>query len=328
MALLIVRYLDRGVIRWGRLVSRAPSAAEAHIEVAPLKTNATTTASLITAFDAGELGEVEKPVSLKAAALLSPITSDATLICQGLNYVSHAAEARHHERKQNLFFAKASSSLTGPFSNIERPRDVQLLDYEAEFAVVLRAALGRGINVDDENLGDYAAGVVLCNDVSARDTMFGASFLQWYQGKSYRTFCPAGPVLYLLEKTEAINVLANLEIKLWVNGEARQSASSSQLIFKPAETLTQLSRIVDLKAGYLLLTGTPGGVTSPASPKLIEILKTNLMADDVRRDALTVEMAAFRPFLKPGDVVTATLHDRAFDTSLGGLENHITDGEQ
>src|SRR5882757_6839512 len=249
VALLIVRYLNQGVIRWGRLISDAPAAAEAHIEVAPLKTNATTTASLITAFDAGAVDEVEESVSLKAAALLSPVTNDATLVCQGLNYVSHAAEARHHERKQNLFFAKASSSLTGPFSNIERPRDVQLLDYEVEFAVVLRATLGRGINVDDENLGDYAAGVVLCNDVSARDTMFGASFLQWYQGKSYRTFCPAGPVLYLLEKTEAINVLANLEINLWVNGEVRQSASSSQLIFKPAETLTQLARIVDLKAG-------------------------------------------------------------------------------
>jgi 2-keto-4-pentenoate hydratase/2-oxohepta-3-ene-1,7-dioic acid hydratase in catechol pathway len=328
MALLIVRYLERGVIRWGRLVSSAPSAAATPIKVAPLKTNATTTASLIAAFDARELDEAEEAVSLGATALLSPITSDATLVCQGLNYVSHAAEARHHERKQNLFFAKASSSLTGPFNNIERPRDVQLLDYEVEFAVVLRATLGQGIDVDDKNLGDYVAGVVLCNDVSARDVMFGASFLQWYQGKSYRTFCPAGPVLYLLEKTEAKNVLADLEIKLWVNGEIRQSASSLQLIFKPAETLTQLSRIVDLKSGDLLLTGTPGGVTSPASPKLIEILKTNLMADDVRRDALRTEMAAFRPFLRPGDVVTATLHDRTFDISLGGLENYITAGEQ
>jgi 2-keto-4-pentenoate hydratase/2-oxohepta-3-ene-1,7-dioic acid hydratase in catechol pathway len=328
MALLVVRYLQRGVIRWGTLISDAPCTAAAPIEVTPLRTNATTTASLITAFDAGELGVVEKTVSLKAEALLSPITSDATLVCQGLNYVSHAAEARHHDRKQNLFFAKASSSLTGPFSNIVRPQDVQLLDYEVEFAIVVRETLARGIDVHDGNLGDYAAGVVLCNDVSARDIMFGASFLQWYQGKSYRTFCPAGPVLYLLEKTEAVNVLSNLEIKLWVNGEARQSASSSQLIFKPAETLTQLSKIVDLKAGDLLLTGTPGGVTAPASPKLVEILKTNLMADDARRDALRVEMAAFRPFLKPGDVVTATLHDRAFDMCLGGLENYITDREQ
>ena len=100
------------------------------------------------------------------------------------------------------------------------------------------------------------------------------------------------------------------------------------MIFKPAESLNQLSKIVDLKTGDLLLTGTPGGVTSPASPKLIEILKTNLMADELRRDALRAEMAAFRPFLKPGDVVTARMHDRKFDTSLGGLENHIAAGER
>ena len=327
MALSIVRYLDQGVIRWGRLSSRAPSAAAAHIQLVPLKTNAATTAALVAAFDAGELREVEEVVSVKGGALLNPVTTDATLVCQGLNYISHAAEAQHHERKQNLFFSKASSSLTGPFGNIVRPPEVQLLDYEVEFAVVLRTTLEQGTNVDDKNLGKYIAGVVLCNDVSARDIMFGASFLQWYQGKSYRTFCPAGPVLYLLDESEATNVLANLEIKLWVNGEVRQSARSSQLIFKPAETLTQLSRIIDLKAGDLLLTGTPGGVTAPASPKLVEILKTNLMADDVRRDALRVEMSAFRPFLQPGDVVTATLHDRAADISLGGLENHITAGE-
>ena len=323
MSHLIVRYLHQGLTRWGRLIGDAPFTAAVHVEIAPLKTKAATTAALIAAFDTGVLDDVEDPVSLSASALLSPITSDATLVCQGLNYVSHAAEAQHHERKQNLFFAKASSSLTGPFSSIERPRDVQLLDYEVEFAVVLRATLGRGINVDDDNIGDYVAGVVLCNDVSARDTMFGAAFLQWYQGKSYRTFCPAGPVLYLLERTEVRKVLTQLEIQLWVNGEARQSATSSQLIYKPAETLNQLSNIVELKAGDLLLTGTPGGVTSPASPELIEILKTNLMADEVRREALRVEMAAFRPFLKPGDVVTARMHDRSFDRSLGGLENLI-----
>ena len=323
MSHLIVRYLHQGLTRWGRLIGDAPFTAAVHVEIAPLKTKAATTAALIAAFDTGVLDDVEDPVSLSASALLSPITSDATLVCQGLNYVSHAAEAQHHERKQNLFFAKASSSLTGPFSTIERPRDVQLLDYEVEFAVVLRATLGRGINVDDDNIGDYVAGVVLCNDVSARDTMFGAAFLQWYQGKSYRTFCPAGPVLYLLERTEVRKVLTQLEIQLWVNGDARQSATSSQLIYKPAETLNQLSNIVELKAGDLLLTGTPGGVTSPASPKLIEILKTNLMADEVRREALRVEMAAFRPFLKPGDVVTARMHDRSFDRSLGGLENLI-----
>ena len=153
--------------------------------------------------------------------------------------------------------------------------------------------------------------------------MFGASFLQWFQGKSYRTFCPAGPVLYWLERSEVRETLEHLQIQLWLNGELRQSASSAQLIFKPAETLASLSTQMDLRCGDMLLTGTPGGVTAPASPKLVEILKTHLMADAVRRDELRVEMAKFRPFMKPGDVVTANLVDTLRHQALGGQENTI-----
>ena len=325
MALLIVRYLDKGAARWGKIVDAAPTSVGDKVAIVPFETTATTTAEFIAAFDAGALKEAPA-TAVTAVDLLSPVTSDATLICQGLNYANHAAEAQHHARKQNLFFLKASSSLTGPYGDIERPPEVELLDYEVEFGVVLRAPLTRGAKVERQDLADLVAGVVLCNDVSARDVMFGASFLQWFQGKSYRTFCPAGPVLYLLEKAEVADTLDNLEIELWVNGEQRQSTTSAQLIFKPAETLEGLARIMDLKAGDFLLTGTPGGVTSPASPKLVEILKTHLLADDARRDALRIEMAAFRPFLKPGDVVTAKMHDRKTGLYLGGLENYIAAG--
>jgi 2-keto-4-pentenoate hydratase/2-oxohepta-3-ene-1,7-dioic acid hydratase in catechol pathway len=85
-----------------------------------------------------------------------------------------------------------------------------------EFGLVLRKDLGEGQEVTDKTIGDVVAGVVLCNDVSARDTMFGATFMQWYRGKSYRTFCPTGPALWLLEPGEVRDALQNLEIKLWV----------------------------------------------------------------------------------------------------------------
>jgi 2-keto-4-pentenoate hydratase/2-oxohepta-3-ene-1,7-dioic acid hydratase in catechol pathway len=324
MAPPIVRYQDGGAARWGKLIGSAPTVAAAQFSVAPIATSATTTADLIAAHDARDLVIDEDQVArLSAAQLLSPVTSDASLLCQGLNYRGHAAEAQHHVRKQNLFFAKASSSLTGPYSDIERPPEVQLLDYEVEVGVVLRTDLGRDAHVSPDALGEIVAGVVLCNDVSARDVMFGASFLQWFQGKSYRTFCPTGPVLYLLDPAEVASTLENLRIELWVNGELRQSASSSQLIFKPAETFEQLARIMDLKRGDLLLTGTPEGVTAPATPKLVEILKTHLLADETRRDQLRVEMAAFRPFLQPGDVVTARLSDLATNANLGGQESRI-----
>jgi 2-keto-4-pentenoate hydratase/2-oxohepta-3-ene-1,7-dioic acid hydratase in catechol pathway len=296
------------------------------VEVEPLKVNPKTTRELIGLPD--RMLHFGRAIKLPAAALLSPVTTDARLVCQGLNYQEHAAEAQQATRRSNLIFAKASSSLSAPFGPIVRPSDVQLLDYEVEIGLVLRTALTSGAQVSDDNIGAYVAAVVLCNDVSARDTMFGASFLQWFHGKSYRTFCPAGPILYWLSPPEVAPTLKDLSVKLWLNGELRQSASSSQLIYKPAETFTHLARYLDLDPGDMLLTGTPGGVTTPASPKLVEILKTHLMADEARREALRTEMTKGRPFMKPGDVVRATLHDDLRRQPLGGQENSVVELEQ
>lgn len=326
MANLLVRYAIAGQPSWGQLDGPPPSSANDTVAVRPLAANPRTTRDLVgLPAEQFKFGGV---INLSAGALLSPVTTDARLVCQGLNYQEHASEAQHATRRSNLIFAKASSSLSAPFGPIVRPAEVQLLDYEVEIGLVLRAPLTAAVQVNDGNIGRYVAGVVLCNDVSARDTMFGASFLQWFHGKSYRTFCPAGPTLYWLAVDEVAETLRRLSIKLWLNDELRQSASSSQLIYKPAETLAQLSRYLDLEPGDMLLTGTPGGVTSPASPKLVEILKTHLMADEVRREALRAEMTKGRPFMRPGDVVRTTLHDDLRDRPLGGQENSVVEAEE
>ncbi len=325
MGSMIVRYRDADAVRWGRLEGPAPIHASDLVTVDPLAIQATTTGEVISAFESGALRTTSAGAKIKASTILSPVTNDATLLCQGLNYLSHAAEAQHHVRRANLIFSKASSSLTGPYSPIIRPPEVELLDYEVEIGVVLRSDIRGPVEVTNANLGDFVAGVVLCNDASARDTMFGASFLQWFHGKSYRSFCPAGPVLYLLDRHEVATTLDNLEINLSLNNEPRQSARSTQLIYKPAETLTHISSWMDMKRGDMLLTGTPGGVTAPASAKLVEILKTHLMEDTVRRDAFRVEIVKTRPFMKAGDVVTATLHDSRLNISLGGHENTVAD---
>ena len=324
MGRLIVRYRDGDQTRWGELTGEAPSGPEDVVSVAPLGVAAETTAGLISALD-DQVVAVGSKMELVANQLLSPVTSDASIYAQGLNYQSHAAEAQHEQRRSNLIFAKASSSLTGPFGDIERPVEVELLDYEVEFGLVLRKNQGAGDRVAEANLGDVVAGIVLCNDVSARDTMFGTTFLQWFRGKSYRTFCPAGPVLWLLDRSEVAEAVRQLEIKLWVNGELRQQALSDQLIWKPAETLDYIASSIDLKRGDLLLTGTPGGVTAPATPRMVEILRENLLADEVRRDALRVEMTKGRPFLEPGDLVTASLADSR-GLRLGGLANRVVQG--
>jgi 2-keto-4-pentenoate hydratase/2-oxohepta-3-ene-1,7-dioic acid hydratase in catechol pathway len=286
--------------------------------------DADTTAVFLSQRSAGSV-EHGATVSISASHLLSPVTPDASLVCQGLNYASHAQEAGLAGRKSNLLFAKAGSSITGPYDDIVRPAQAQLLDYEVEFALVMRRHLGAKDRIVDANIGEYVAGIVLVNDVSARDIQFGESLLQWFRGKSYRSFCPAGPVLWLLEPGEVAPALERLELRLHVNGELRQEATSRQLIWKPAETLDYVATILDMHAGDLLLTGTPGGVTSPVTPQMVEIIRTHLLADEARRDGLRVEMSKGRPFLRHGDVVTATLTELESGRCLGGLCNRVVD---
>jgi len=324
MGLMIVRFNENGAHRWGRIIGEAPGSAEASITVAPLLTRAENTGALIHELSSDRAArDCGATIRLSAGQLKCPITAEAQLLCQGLNYRDHAAEAGHDERKQNLLFTKASSSLSGPYDAIRRPRQVQLLDYEAEIGVVLRADLRTPRSIGGRNLGEVIAGVVLCNDVSARDTMFGASFFQWFEGKSARTFCPAGPVLYWLEPDEVADTLDALRLTLWLNGEMRQSATSSQLIYKPAETLTHAAGFMDLRRGDVLLTGTPGGVIAQGSPKLFEILKNNLHADLARRDAMRAELTASARFLSPGDRITINLFDLNAGLDLGGQDTVI-----
>lgn len=322
MAKRIVRYRHGGAAKWGLLEGPAPVGATDQVEVRSLDVEAATTSALIELLDRGAFGEAAR-VTLTANQLLSPVTADGKILCQGLNYASHAAEVQDAPRTSNLIFAKASSALTGAYAPIKRPVEVELLDYEVEFGVVLRRGIGEGERVTDQNIGEFVAAIVLCNDVSARDTMFGETFFQWYRGKSYRTFCPAGPVLWYLDPGEVAEALGSVELALWVNDDLRQSATSGQLIFKPAETLDYIGSTIDLVRGDLLLTGTPGGVTASATPKAAQILKEHLFADAVRRDALRAEMAQGRPFLQPGDVVRATMRDIRTGEQLGGLANPV-----
>jgi len=324
MAMLIVRYKNGSKASWGRLTGQAPLCRQDMLELRRLPVEVETTAALITALEKNpQLAETGTPGRISAVNLISPITNDAQLVCQGLNYRDHAAEAGHHIRKQNLFFMKASSSLSGPYDDVYRPPEVQLLDYEVEFAIVVRADIHAAASISDANIGDFVAGVVLCDDVSARDTMFGASFFQWFQGKSYRTLCPAGPVLYLLERSEVATALESLEISLSLNGEPRQKAVSSQLIYKPPETLTLLTQFMGLRRGDVVLTGTPGGVIAQGSPKLMEILRTLLLADDERRTALRTELLSNARFLHPGDTLQLRMRDLRFGTELGGQLTRI-----
>lgn len=314
-----IRYKSNGGSRWARLLDEPPSHPDDMITVAPLIHNHESTAALI----ASDRQESHDILRLAGRELVAPLAGDPQIICQGLNYHAHSAESGHSHRGENLFFTKATSAISGPFDEILCPPDVQLLDYEVEIALIVRQNVQSAITVTDKEVGKYVAGVVLCNDISARDIMFGASFFQWFQGKSYRGFCPSGPVLWLFEPEEAQEFLNDLSITLDWNGDRRQSARSSSLIYRPAETLTQLSAFVDLRAGDLLLTGTPGGVIARATPEVVEILSTKLVVDAERRDALRSALLRHSKFMEPGDIVETHMELVSRNKSLGGQRNRI-----
>jgi 2-keto-4-pentenoate hydratase/2-oxohepta-3-ene-1,7-dioic acid hydratase in catechol pathway len=256
--------------------------------------------------------------------LLAPLTRDVQIFCQGLNYASHREEGGVNVAKgENLIFSKPPSSICGPCDEIVRPAGCELLDYEIELALVLKGDLPAHTNVTAETLLDYVGGLTLTNDVSARDFMFGAPMLQWFKGKGQRTFCPTGPVLYLIDADESA-LLDNLHLTLKVNGEVRQDATTDQLIFKPAETLTELSAFADVNCGDMLLTGTPGGVILNATPRVGLAILLNF-TNDVRRRTKLVNTQKKVRYLQPGDRLELELRSRDGSLDLGVQANTVID---
>ena len=263
-------------------------------------------------------------LSVTGTQLLAPITQDVQIFCQGLNYASHREEGGvNQEKGENLIFSKPPSSICGPSDDIVRPEGCELLDYEIELALVLKRNLPPHITVTRENISDYVGGITLANDVSARDFMFGAPMMQWFKGKGQRTFCPTGPVLYLLDPDET-GLLENLHLRLSLNGEVKQDATTDLLIFKPEETLTELSSFADVNRGDMLLTGTPGGVILNASPKVGLAILLNFTNDSRRRAKLIKTQKAVR-YLEPGDQLNLSIRSRDGAVDLGQQNNKVVD---
>ncbi len=262
-------------------------------------------------------------VPLSGVTLLAPVTSDVQIFCQGLNYASHREEGGVAEKGDNLIFSKPPSSICGPYDDVIRPPGCELLDYEIELALVLKKDLPANTAVSDNTLLDYVGALTLANDVSARDFMFGAPMLQWFRGKGQRTFCPTGPILYLIDPDEA-ELISNLRLTLRLNGEVKQDATTDQLIHKPAETLTEIAAFADMNRGDMLLTGTPGGVILNATPRVGLAILLNFTNDEKRRTRLVKTQKRVR-YLEPGDELTLDLQSRDGTLILGSQRNEVRD---
>lgn len=266
-------------------------------------------------------------VAASSVRLLAPVTPDIQIFCQGLNYASHREEGGLTATKgENLIFAKPPSSICGPNDDIVRPIGCELLDYEIELALIVKQRITAGSTITIDNLGDYVGGITLANDVSARDMMFGAPMMQWFKGKGYRTFCPTGPVLYLLDPSE-VELLGNLHLTLRLNDEVRQDATTDQLIHKPDETMTEIASFADIDPGDMLLTGTPGGVVLNATPRVGLALLMNFTDDRKRRSRLVKTQRSVR-YLEPGDRLELALTSRDGTLDLGRQINRVVDERQ
>jgi len=189
---------------------------------------------------------------LSSVRLLAPVPRPPKLICVGLNYRDHAAEARQEIPKVPTIFAKFSNTVIGPGAAIVLPKNSRKPDYEAEFAFVIGTG---GRHIAAGNWQRHVFGYTVFNDVSARDVQSATS--QWMMGKSFDTFAPMGP--YITSADEIPDPHA-LDIRLSIGGEVLQHSNTRELIFKIPELVAYLSSIVTLEPGDVVATGTPAGV--------------------------------------------------------------------
>ncbi|MBI5276363.1 MAG: fumarylacetoacetate hydrolase family protein [Burkholderiales bacterium] len=184
------------------------------------------------------------------------------IFCVGKNYHAHAREfagsgfdssaAAGDVPAHPIIFSKVPESVIGPGEPILVPTAVSTaIDYEAELAVVIGRG-GKGIRAADA-MG-HVWGYTIVNDVTARDWQGRHS--QWLMGKSFDTFCPMGPMLVSADEVNG----QDTRVRLWVNGEPRQDASTRDLIFDIPTLIETISAGITLYPGDLIATGTPVGV--------------------------------------------------------------------
>ncbi|MFL5822641.1 MAG: fumarylacetoacetate hydrolase family protein [Solirubrobacteraceae bacterium] len=209
---------------------------------------------------------------LSEVTLLAPVPDPGTVYAIGLNYAKHIEETGGQRPEFPIVFIKIRGSVAPPGGPVRCPPVVRRLDYEGELTIVMGS-------------GGKIAGFCIADDVTARDLQGREP--QWTRAKGADTFCPLGPWV-----TTADEVLdpERLRLQTWVNGEARQDSSTSDLIFGCRELVEFISQTCTLLPGDLILTGTPSGVGMGLDPP---------------------------QFLEPGDVVRIEIE------GLGSIEHAV-----
>jgi|TARA_B110000503_G_scaffold142761_1_gene240799 2-keto-4-pentenoate hydratase/2-oxohepta-3-ene-1,7-dioic acid hydratase in catechol pathway len=214
--------------------------------------------------------------------------------CVGRNYHAHAKELQTSVFKDSgavveswpIIFTKVPECVVGPFDDVQLPSGVSSqVDYEAELLVVIGEG---GKNISRVDAMRYVWGYSIVNDVTARDVQMRHQ--QWDMGKSFDTFCPMGPWIVTADEFDG----RDARLRCWVNGELRQDAKTTDLIFDIPTLIETISRGITLYPGDLIATGTPAGVGMGMKPP---------------------------QYLKPGDRVRVEVD------GLGSIENGMVAGD-
>ena len=231
------------------------------------------------AFVRSQLEGNDKTLSLQGityaidhVSLLPPVMRPGKVVCLGLNYRDHAAEAGMAVPEYPVLFHKVAGSLIGHNQPIVVPRISSKIDYEGELAIIIGR---RGKYIAEEDALSYVAGYTVGNDVSARDLQFRTS--QWTTGKMLDTFGPLGPALVTRDEVADPNQLA---IKTTLNGQVMQDGNTADMIFRVPFIVSYISEIATLEPGDVILTGTPPGIGNTRTPQV---------------------------FMKPGDTITVEI---------------------
>ena len=178
--------------------------------------------------------------------------------CVGRNYAAHAKEMGADERKPPFFFTKPNWSITT--DDVKYPKNTDDLQHEVELVI----AIGEGLSIFG-----FAVGV----DLTRRDVQGKAkkSGRPWFSGKSFSGSAPISNIIPI----KPFDDLSNMELILKVNGEIRQSGSSTEMIWSPKEILCAMAAYIPLGQGDLIFTGTPAGVGRIRSGDMIEAAITD-----------------------------------------------------
>jgi acylpyruvate hydrolase len=200
-------------------------------------------------------------VDLSQVRYRAPFVGSEKILCVGLNYADHSKESGYDVPPYPTIFGRFTSSLVGHGDALIRPRVSTQFDYEGEIVAVIGKS---GRHIAKADALDYVAGYALFNDASVRDYQHMTP--QWTVGKNFDGTGAFGPRFVTAD--ELPGGVRGLQLQTRLNGQIVQQASTDDLVFDVASLISLLSEAMTLRAGDLIVTGTPAGVGAARKPPL------------------------------------------------------------